>query len=56
MPEGKSAVWIDSNSHLSIKKLLLEEFTKEKLLEELAGNLINEAIEARRKEQINNGN
>jgi len=50
MPEDKSAVWIANKSHLAIKKLLLEEFTKESKLEELSGNLIDEAIEARRKE------
>ena len=44
----KSAVWILSTVHTETKKLLLEEFTPENKLEDLAANLITEAIAARK--------
>jgi len=44
---------VDESLHMKLKRMVLQDSSKETTLEQLVHNLINEGIEARRKEQIN---
>ncbi len=50
--KAKSAVWVKTTVHIEVKKLLLEDFTPENKLEDLASNLMAEAIAARKLKQL----